>query len=42
MCCGDIGKAERFTLPRLIAIRSLMQLILTGEENHRSEERKGR
>lgn len=42
VCCDDIGKAERFTLSRLIAIRYLTQLILTGEENHRSEERKGR
>lgn len=42
VCCDEIGKAERFTVSRLIAIRSLVQLILTGEENNRPEERKGR
>lgn len=42
VCCDDKGKAERFTVSRLIAIRSLVQLILTGEKNHRPEETKGR
>lgn len=42
VCCDEIGKAERFTVSRLIAIRSLVQLILTGEENHGPEKRKGR
>lgn len=42
VCCDEIGKAERFTVSRLIAIRSLVQLILTSEENCRPEQRKGR
>lgn len=37
VCCDEIGKAVRFTVSRLIAIRTLVQLILTREQNCRPE-----